>query len=77
MLSQMELWFNAHQEASNSMRTFRHDIIDLKKLIEQQDINELLVLIEFILCIVLKCDNSEQLVSQFLQLEETAASDMQ
>ena len=32
-------------------------MINLKKLIEMHDINELLVLIEFIMCILLKCDN--------------------
>ena len=34
MLSQMELWFNANNDASNSMRVFKTDIIDLKRLIE-------------------------------------------
>ena len=77
MFSQMELWFNAHSDASNSMRAFRHDIIDMKLLIEQQDINELLVLIEFILCIILKCQNSEALIEQFLDLDQTAQDDMQ
>ena len=35
MLTQMELWFSAHQEAMSSMRAFKHDIIDLNKLVEQ------------------------------------------
>ena len=43
-------------------------MIDLKKLVELQDINELLVLIEFILCIVLKCENSGALLARFLEL---------
>ena len=75
MLTQMELWFSAHQEAMNSMRSFKHDIIDLNKLIVQQDINELLVLIEFILCIILKCENYEQLIQQFVQLEQDGATE--
>ena len=35
MLTQMELWFSAHQEEMSSMRAFKHDIIDLNKLVEQ------------------------------------------
>lgn len=62
MLQQMELWFNAHSDASNEMRPFKPDRIDLIKLIQYQDINEVLVVIEFILCIVLKCANSENLL---------------
>ena len=38
--------------------------------------NELLVLIDFILCIILKCENYEQLIEQFVQLEQDAATDM-
>jgi len=68
MLSQMELWFNHYSDSSTGMRLFKPEIIDLKKLIEFQDINELLVLIEFVLCIVLKCENSENLLSRFLEL---------
>ena len=62
MFQQMELWFNAHSDASNEMRPFKPDRIDLIKLIQYQDINEVLVVIEFILCIVLKCANSENLL---------------
>lgn len=79
MLGQMELWFNAHEEASKGMRTFKSDIIDLTKLIEQQDINELLVLIEFIFCIILKCERSGELIEAgFIALGEgDSANDMQ
>ena len=59
----------------SSMRVFKHDIIDLNKLIENQDINELLVLVEFILCIILKCENYERLIKQFVQLEEDTATE--
>ena len=34
MLQQMELWFNAHSEASNEMRPFKPDRIDLLKLVQ-------------------------------------------
>ena len=33
MLQQMELWFNAHSDASNEMRPFKPERIDLVKLI--------------------------------------------
>ena len=72
----MELWFNNHSDDVSSMRQFKPSVIDLKKLIESQDINELLVLIEFILCIILKCDNSEELIQCFLNIPESSAEDM-
>ena len=37
----------------------------------------MLVLIEFILCIVLKCENSEELLQCFVTLPEASAEDMQ
>ena len=37
----------------------------------------MLVLIEFILCIVLKCANSEDLLQCFVTLPEASAEDMQ
>ena len=77
MFSQMDLWFQQNQgDNSNSTRSFRPDIIDLKKLIDSQDINQLLVLVEFILCIVLKCQNSADLCSRFLDLEASAMEDI-
>ena len=77
MLDQMEIWFQQHGDASNSMRAFKPSMIDVRKLIEQQDINQLLVLVEFILCILLKCENSSELLQGFLQIPETSAEDMQ
>ncbi len=62
MLQQMELWFEAHGDSFGGVRAFKPSKIDLKKLIDYQDINELLVLIEFILNIVLKCDNADELL---------------
>lgn len=59
------------------MRQFRPDSIDVLKLVDLQDINELLVLIEFILCIVLKCKNCETLLERLGELPETAALDLQ
>ena len=72
----MELWFEAHWDASGGTRTFRPSKIDLQKLIENQDINELLVLVEYILNIVLKCDNSEELLQAFVELPENSAEDL-
>lgn len=77
MLEQMELWYEANSEAVRDMRPFRPDQIDLRKLVEQQDINQLLVVIEFILCIVLKCENCEILIENLGELPENAAEDMQ
>ena len=34
-------------------------------------------MIEFILCIILKCDNSEELIQSFLNIPESSAEDMQ
>ena len=51
-------------------------MFDLRKLIDNQDINQLLLLIEFILCIVLKCQNSADLCSRFLDLEASAMEDI-
>lgn len=48
------------------MRPFKPDMIDTTKLIEQQDINELLVLIEFILCIILMSDNCEKMIKRIM-----------
>ncbi len=76
MLQQMELWFETHGDSSGGVRAFKPSKIDLKKLIEHQDINELLVLVEFILNIVLKCDNSEDLLQAFVELPESSAEDM-
>ena len=77
MVSQMELWFNSNVEAASGMKQFKPEVIDLKKLIEHQDINEVLVLTEFILCIILKCENSEDLLQRFLEIQESSAEDMQ
>ena len=77
MFEQMELWFEANVEAVSEMRSFRSDSIDLRKLVEHQDINELLLLVEFILCIVLKCKNCEQLLENLGELPASSADDMQ
>lgn len=34
MLSQMELWFEANKDASASIRPFKANMIDLKRLVE-------------------------------------------
>ena len=59
------------------MRPFRPDYIDLRKLVEHQDISELLVLVEFIFGMVLKCKNWETLLESLGELPETSAEDMQ
>jgi hypothetical protein len=73
----MEHWFHAHSQADNEMRPFKPDRIDLVKLIQHQDINEVLILIEFIFCIVLKSDNAEELLQNLADLTESSANDMQ
>jgi len=78
MLVQMELWFeNRADNAKKASTTFRPDLVNLKKLIEQKDINELLVLVEFILVIVLHGSQSLQLVETFATLTDEAANDFQ
>ena len=46
-------------------------------MIQHQDINEVLILIEFIFCILLKSDNAEELLQNLADLTESSANDMQ
>ena len=59
MFLQMELWFSHNQEKDDHMKkVFKKDLINLGRLIEYQDINEVLIVLEFVMVIVVRGKNS-------------------
>ena len=58
MVLQMELWFLQNDGDKEVKNSFRKDMVDLKKLVEVQDINELLIILEFVMIIVAKGSRS-------------------
>ena len=57
LVCQMELWFQQNTDEEIVKKNFRRDLVDLTRMIEYQDINELLILREFIMVIVVKGKN--------------------
>lgn len=86
MLLQIELWFSdgadsdsAAEDPSrrqNSGAFFKPEQINLQRLIELQDVTELLCLLEFVLQIVVQCENKVELLNRFLEISTNSQEDM-
>ena len=51
----MELWFAQNEDKEEQVKKiFKKELVDLNRLIEYQDINEVLILTEFMMVIVVK-----------------------
>ena len=53
------------------------DLINIKKLIDDQDTNELLNLTEYILAIVVRGEKQEEMIDRIFKLSENAQEDLQ
>ena len=52
-------------------------MVNLNRLIQEQDINEVLVLAEYIMVIVVQGSNNEKLLERFLDLPQETQEDLQ
>ena len=63
MLSQMQAWFaDHHSDRTENQIVFDPKMVDLNRLVNEQDINEVLVLAEYIMVIVVQGENNEILL---------------
>jgi hypothetical protein len=62
LLERMEKWFRKHVPSTDSGAYFDLEVINLKRLLDLQDMSELLNLIEFIFVIVMRVDKSKELI---------------
>ena len=77
MFLQMELWFSHNQEKDDHMKkVFKKDLINLGRLIEYQDINEVLIVLEFVMVIVVRGKNSQELLERIGKLPEETLEDL-
>lgn len=53
------------------------DLINIKRLIDDQDTNELLNLTEYILAIVVRGEKQEEMIDRIFKLSENAQEDLQ
>ena len=78
MLSQMQSWFTDHgKDKSEGQIIFDPKMANLNRLVQEQDINEVLVLAEYIMVIVVQGENNEKLLERFLDLPTDAQEDLQ
>ena len=54
MLDGMETWFHQNGDKDTVKKTFKRELIDLQRLYEYQDLNEILIIIEFVMVIVVR-----------------------
>ena len=73
----MELWFAQNEDKEEQVKKiFKKELVDLNRLIEYQDINEVLILTEFMMVIVVKGQNSQELLERIGQLSEATLEDL-
>ena len=78
MLAQMQQWFaDHHNDKPESHIVFDPKMVNLNRLVQEQDINEVLVLAEYIMVIVVQGQNNEKFLERFLDLPDDAQEDMQ
>ena len=69
MLNQMQVWF---QDKADEMKEtniqFQANTINLQRLYSEQDMNEVLVLAEYIMVIVVQGENSIKLLERLFDL---------
>lgn len=70
LLQRMEKWFEL--KVSDEVNQFDVEIIKLKRLLDDLDMNELLVLIEFILDILMRCERQQELVERIVSISDQA-----
>lgn len=70
LLQRMEKWFEL--KVSDEVNKFDVEIIKLKRLLDDLDMNELLVLIEFILDILMRCERQQELVERIVSISDQA-----
>lgn len=70
LLQRMEKWFEL--KVSDEVNQFDVEIIKLKRLLDDLDMNELLVLIEFILDILMRCERQQEFVERIVSISDQA-----
>ena len=70
LLQRMDKWFEL--KVSDEVNQFDVEIIKLKRLLDDLDMNELLVLIEFILDILMRCERQQELVERIVSISDQA-----
>jgi hypothetical protein len=69
MMNCLEGWFAIKMEDESIF--FDSEMISVKRLLEKQDINELLYLIEFILIVAVKGEKKDEMINKILSLDES------
>lgn len=69
LLQRMEKWFEL-KVSDDDPNQFDVEVIKLKRLLDFQDMNELLVLIEFILDILMRCERQQELVERIVSISD-------
>lgn len=75
MMNCLEGWFAIKMEDESIF--FDSEMISVKRLLEKQDINELLYLIEFILIVAVKGEKKDEMINKILSLDESCQTDLQ
>ena len=71
----MEKWFEL-KVSDDEPNQFDVEVIKLKRLLDYQDMNELLVLVEFILDILMRCERQQELVERIVSISDQAQQDL-
>lgn len=74
MFKQMEKWFR--KRLNDDDKLFDLEIINIKRLVEQQDFNELLHLFDFIFVIVMRGERHNELIERIVAMSEKAQEDL-
>lgn len=77
-MKQIEQWFRLNLSEDDQMKiNYDSDLINIKRLIDDQDTNELLNITEYILAIVVRGEKQEEMIDQIFKLSENAQEDLQ
>lgn len=75
MMTCLEGWFAIKMEDEQIF--FDSEMISVKRLLEKQDLSELLYLIEFILIVAVKGEKKDEMINKILSLDESCQTDLQ
>ena len=75
LFTQIEQWFRI--KIPDEDQYFDSEMINVKRLIDGQDISELLVLTEYILVIVVRGESKDKMINRILQMSVSAQTDLQ
>jgi signal transduction histidine kinase len=74
MLKMMERWFRTFLPDDEDR--FELEVINVKRLLDRADPNELLILFEFICVIAMRSDRMDELVRRIIDMSDTAQTDL-